>query len=85
LKGIFLFFQSDTKAAAEEAQRAGLNVFAVGIGSAPSQSELLLIAGGDPDRVFNAADFEDLKDILEKLSGEICHPRASRRSRQRLH
>jgi len=64
-------YPSRTEAAAKRAHAAGINTFAVGIGSV-SQSELLIIANGDPNRVFKVENFEELEEILKELSAEIC-------------
>jgi len=62
-------FPTLTKEAAQRAKAAGINTYAVGIGSV-LDAELLNIANGDPKRVFK---FEKLDEkILKKISEEIC-------------
>ncbi|XP_037025914.1 uncharacterized protein LOC119067187 [Bradysia coprophila] len=68
-----------TKAAADAANAQGIRTFAVGVGSQVQsnpqlQTELLDIAGGNPDRVFTADTFDDLTSILNPVTQAVCNP-----------
>lgn len=61
-----------TLISASNAAAAGIRSFAVGIGGSTNSAELLAIADGNTDRVFNANDFDNLIDLLNPLSLAIC-------------
>lgn len=63
---------SATLASANTAINMGIRTFSVGIGSGVNQSELLDIANGNQDRVFNANTFDDLVKLLNPLSRALC-------------
>jgi hypothetical protein len=61
-----------TEAAARRATALGIRTFSVGITPSVNYAELLIIAGGDPSRVYTVANFDDLIQILAPLSQNIC-------------
>lgn len=62
-----------TIASAQAAAGAGIETFAVGIGSGISYAELLAIAGGDSSRVFTVDDFDGLTAELSSVSSAVCN------------
>lgn len=50
----------------------GIKTFSVGVGSGVDQQELEDFADSDLDRVFNANDFDELLNLLNPVSREIC-------------
>lgn len=61
-----------TRLAAERAKAAGIRSFAVGITSSIDMAELLAIAGGDASKVFTAANWAELVQLLAPVSSGIC-------------
>lgn len=57
---------------ADTAINMGIRTFQVGIGNGVNQSELLNIANGNQNRVFNANTFDDLVKLLNPLSRALC-------------
>jgi len=60
-----------TKEIASLANAAGIRTFAVGVSFQDPGNELINIAGGHADRVFQA-EYEDLNGILLRLSESVC-------------
>ncbi len=65
---------SATLTSINNAKSQGIRTFAVGIGPDTSNTELLALAGGDPDHLFNASTFDDLTDLLNPLKEVVCEP-----------
>jgi len=61
-----------TEASITAAINKGIRTFSVGIGSATSNSELLMLAGGDSSHMFTAASFDELAVLVNPLSEVIC-------------
>lgn len=66
-----LFATSDSAA---NARALGIRTFAVGIGDGVNQSELLEIASGNSNRVYNTDSFDDLVNLLNPMSRALCAP-----------
>ncbi|XP_013410815.1 uncharacterized protein LOC106173996 isoform X2 [Lingula anatina] len=62
-----------SKDAADAARKAGIEVFAIGVGSGVDQNELKDI-GNDPDKdyVFTVGNFDALKSIKSQLTVQTC-------------
>ncbi|GFR60425.1 collagen alpha-1(XII) chain [Elysia marginata] len=61
-----------TKHEALRAAQAGIAMVAVGVGTKVNYYELVNIAAGSWDRVFNVPSFSSLKNIQEPLKDTIC-------------
>lgn len=64
--------QTATLIAAGNAISLGIQTFSVGVGRFVNQNELKQIADNKLDHVFNAANFDDLVNLLNPLSLAIC-------------
>ena len=63
-------------AAANSARNAGIEIFVVGIGPSISQTELLMIAGNNPLRVFNT-NFDTFANIIDPIVSITCTGRSN--------
>ncbi|BFZ26177.1 hypothetical protein BsWGS_29216 [Bradybaena similaris] len=60
-----------TQKAAENARKARITMFALGVGPQVKKAELLRIAG-DPSRVTRVESYDKLDSVLEKLARKTC-------------
>ena len=65
--------REETAAKAEEARRAGISLFAIGVGQAVDETELAAI-GNEPreEYVFTVNNYDALNTIKEMLSMKAC-------------
>lgn len=61
-----------TADAAGRAMLLGFRTYAIGITSRVNQEELITIAGGNANRIFNTENFLELIDILAPVSRKVC-------------
>jgi len=61
-----------TIAAAQRATALGIRTFSVGITDATNPAELLVLAGGNRDRVFSTETFDELVYLLAPVSLTVC-------------
>lgn len=61
-----------TIAAANTTASMGVRAFSVGIGNSINQQELRDIAGGNGSRVYTTNDYDELSEVLNPLSLQVC-------------
>lgn len=62
----------NTADAAGRAALLGFRTYAIGITSSVNQEELMTIAGGNSNRIFNTEDFYELIKLLAPVSSKVC-------------
>ena len=73
----------DPSGCADQLAAGGIEVFAIGVGSGISRSELLSIASSPPGQhVVSVRDFSALDSIVDSLEGFVCPGECCRRSLQ---
>lgn len=70
--------QDQVKIPAQTLRGKGVLVYAIGVEDANSTQ--LLEISGSPDRMFAERSFDDLKDLENRLSLEICDPKRGRKT-----
>lgn len=65
------FSENETKAAALQARKLGIVIFAIGIGPNVNAKELRLIAG-NTDHIYQVSSYEDLRSIADILINKTC-------------
>ncbi|XP_078354722.1 uncharacterized protein LOC144639299 isoform X2 [Oculina patagonica] len=65
-------FKTFAEGISKELKAKHVNTVAVGIGNGVDQDTLLLIAGGDPTRVVQVADFSQLEVMMGKIKSTAC-------------
>ncbi|GFS00684.1 collagen alpha-1(XII) chain [Elysia marginata] len=61
-----------TKNQGQKASQAGITVICVGVGQSINHQELLSIASGNSDNVFNITNLEVVDNIVAEVGNRIC-------------